>query len=91
MSGCKLYRWEIKTVMSLGGEHKENHRLDTNFDFVFHACKVGRFSFLIILLCQDLREQKDAITLEFVKIKALLDKFRKYLVGNDGNIEDFGF
>jgi len=36
------------------------------------------------IVSQDLREQKDRVTLEFVKIKSVLDKWRKFSAGNGG-------
>lgn len=36
------------------------------------------------ILSQDLREQKDRVTLEFVKIKTVLDKWRSFSAGNAG-------
>jgi len=36
------------------------------------------------IVSQDLREQKDRVTLEFVKIKSVLDKWRKFSSGNGG-------
>lgn len=58
----------MKKLKMMDGLYKEHHERSQELE----------------ILSQDLREQKDRVTLEFVKIKTVLDKWRSFSAGNAG-------